>query len=364
MTSINKRQRQTQSCDRCRIRKRKCDNGEPCQNCLKAGADCTRHAIQQKRGPKKFKGSKSAPASAVAKSNPSWTTPEALSVSSASSRQCLRVLKSKPVSYQEPSEDSPVDDYDEIRVYKSAKLRVSPPRVSPPQHPQEQQQLQLLQVPQCNTHLEQQQQASLISDFLASPFGPLHEEDSDKPHKKLLEMSSRPVIPDSAAQLSPKSVIFQGYDFNLLSSTNSPTTAIPPVPFPSDQFLPFHEPLMDSKPHPSVLSTDASLHALGTSLSALQGLPEDQLESLDPFDLFFEVPQSPQSLNSEKSSSLLPTHSQALTASIKESLPVSQKKREDGLLGSSIDPTWNENLLLGGGHVADYFAQIEDQYLL
>lgn len=46
------RKRQTQSCDRCKFKKRKCDGSTPCENCLKVGADCTFNISQKKRGPK------------------------------------------------------------------------------------------------------------------------------------------------------------------------------------------------------------------------------------------------------------------------------------------------------------------------
>ena len=52
MKNQTERKRQTQSCDRCRQRKRKCDDGHPCQNCVKASATCTFTKTQAKRGPK------------------------------------------------------------------------------------------------------------------------------------------------------------------------------------------------------------------------------------------------------------------------------------------------------------------------
>jgi hypothetical protein len=47
------RKRQTQSCDRCKFKKRKCDGNNPCGNCIKALADCTMNVEQKKRGPKR-----------------------------------------------------------------------------------------------------------------------------------------------------------------------------------------------------------------------------------------------------------------------------------------------------------------------
>ncbi|KAJ3035333.1 hypothetical protein HDV00_004061 [Rhizophlyctis rosea] len=47
------RRRQTQSCDRCKSKKRRCDGNNPCSNCAKAKAACTMLIEQKKRGPKK-----------------------------------------------------------------------------------------------------------------------------------------------------------------------------------------------------------------------------------------------------------------------------------------------------------------------
>lgn len=47
------RKRQTQSCDRCKFKKRRCDGLQPCSNCTKAEADCTMLIEQKKRGPKR-----------------------------------------------------------------------------------------------------------------------------------------------------------------------------------------------------------------------------------------------------------------------------------------------------------------------
>ncbi|KAJ3417596.1 hypothetical protein HDV05_000053 [Chytridiales sp. JEL 0842] len=47
------RTRQTQSCDRCRAKKRKCDGVMPCANCIKSKSECTMLHEQKKRGPKK-----------------------------------------------------------------------------------------------------------------------------------------------------------------------------------------------------------------------------------------------------------------------------------------------------------------------
>ena len=47
------RARVTQSCDRCRFKKRRCDGFEPCENCTKANALCIKTLQQKKRGPKK-----------------------------------------------------------------------------------------------------------------------------------------------------------------------------------------------------------------------------------------------------------------------------------------------------------------------
>ncbi|KAI8812513.1 hypothetical protein BJ742DRAFT_850227 [Cladochytrium replicatum] len=47
------RKRQTQSCDRCKLKKRKCDGVTPCSNCVKAKEPCTMLIEQKKRGPKK-----------------------------------------------------------------------------------------------------------------------------------------------------------------------------------------------------------------------------------------------------------------------------------------------------------------------
>jgi hypothetical protein len=48
------RKRQTQSCDRCKVKKRKCDGENPCSNCIKAASECTMNIAQNKRGPKRF----------------------------------------------------------------------------------------------------------------------------------------------------------------------------------------------------------------------------------------------------------------------------------------------------------------------
>ena len=55
------RRRQTQSCDRCKnsklnakeLEKRKCDGNVPCENCVKAEAECKTEIVQKKRGPKR-----------------------------------------------------------------------------------------------------------------------------------------------------------------------------------------------------------------------------------------------------------------------------------------------------------------------
>lgn len=47
------RRRLTQSCDRCKAKKRRCDGAHPCSNCNKARALCTKLIEQKKRGPKK-----------------------------------------------------------------------------------------------------------------------------------------------------------------------------------------------------------------------------------------------------------------------------------------------------------------------
>ncbi|KAJ3331199.1 hypothetical protein HDU76_003823 [Blyttiomyces sp. JEL0837] len=57
-TSSGDRRRQTQACDRCRVKKRKCDGATPyCGNCVKAEGDpsmtCTYQITTKKRGPKK-----------------------------------------------------------------------------------------------------------------------------------------------------------------------------------------------------------------------------------------------------------------------------------------------------------------------
>ncbi|KAI8849106.1 hypothetical protein BC829DRAFT_417052 [Chytridium lagenaria] len=51
--SAAKRKRQTQSCDRCREKKRRCDGLRPCANCTKANAVCTMLVEPKKRGPKR-----------------------------------------------------------------------------------------------------------------------------------------------------------------------------------------------------------------------------------------------------------------------------------------------------------------------
>ncbi|KAJ3196730.1 hypothetical protein HK101_007962 [Irineochytrium annulatum] len=52
--TARERKRQTQSCDRCRAKKRKCDALQPsCTNCLKAKQPCTMLVEPKKRGPKK-----------------------------------------------------------------------------------------------------------------------------------------------------------------------------------------------------------------------------------------------------------------------------------------------------------------------
>ncbi|TPX56014.1 hypothetical protein PhCBS80983_g04872 [Powellomyces hirtus] len=47
------RKRLTQSCDRCKAKKRRCDGAHPCSNCTKAKATCTMLIEQKKRGPKR-----------------------------------------------------------------------------------------------------------------------------------------------------------------------------------------------------------------------------------------------------------------------------------------------------------------------
>lgn len=59
-----KYRRQTHSCDRCRVKKRRCDAAYPaCSNCLSAGAECTFIVEQKKRGPKADIGKIHTPAS-------------------------------------------------------------------------------------------------------------------------------------------------------------------------------------------------------------------------------------------------------------------------------------------------------------
>ncbi|KAK5673363.1 hypothetical protein QVD99_000812 [Batrachochytrium dendrobatidis] len=48
------RKRQTQSCDRCKSKKRRCNGEYPCGNCVKANTDCTMLIEQKKRGPKRI----------------------------------------------------------------------------------------------------------------------------------------------------------------------------------------------------------------------------------------------------------------------------------------------------------------------
>ncbi|KAJ3017336.1 hypothetical protein HKX48_003582 [Thoreauomyces humboldtii] len=47
------RKRLTQSCDRCKAKKRRCEGAHPCANCVKAKATCTMLIEQKKRGPKR-----------------------------------------------------------------------------------------------------------------------------------------------------------------------------------------------------------------------------------------------------------------------------------------------------------------------
>ncbi|KAJ2995193.1 hypothetical protein HDV02_001019 [Globomyces sp. JEL0801] len=60
--SEKSRKRQTQSCDRCKVKKRRCDGNTPCekvrflhtnQYCIKADSECTMNIEQKKRGPKR-----------------------------------------------------------------------------------------------------------------------------------------------------------------------------------------------------------------------------------------------------------------------------------------------------------------------
>ncbi|KAI8896569.1 fungal-specific transcription factor domain-containing protein [Globomyces pollinis-pini] len=51
--SEKSRKRQTQSCDRCKVKKRRCDGNTPCENCIKADSECTMNIEQKKRGPKR-----------------------------------------------------------------------------------------------------------------------------------------------------------------------------------------------------------------------------------------------------------------------------------------------------------------------
>jgi hypothetical protein len=279
-------------------------------------------------------------------------------------------LNSKPISYQELEEDEE-DDSIFITVQKTPTDLAAATHHTPSQKHQQ----RLRQEQQAIQQEQQKDQVSLISQFLESPFGIL---DDEKPHKLLKDLFTQP---PSATTAPTKPVVFQGYDFNLLSPTTTSTIS-PSLPqFPKDEFLPFHDWSQSAHHQSSVLSTDASLSALGSSLSALQGLPVEQLGSLDPFDLFFEVPKSPQSScsaedlverrkdmrNFSSSSSSTPPKVVNPTSPVSSSdvpPPPPSQKTPSSFMESNIDPTWNENLLLGGGHLADYFAQIEDQYLL
>ncbi|KAJ3274132.1 hypothetical protein HDV01_003415 [Terramyces sp. JEL0728] len=64
--NLKNRKRQTQSCDRCKFKKRKCDGNTPCANCVRAEVQCTMLIEQKKRGPKR--NSESGPDSTVKKS--------------------------------------------------------------------------------------------------------------------------------------------------------------------------------------------------------------------------------------------------------------------------------------------------------
>lgn len=387
----SKRQRQTQSCDRCRIRKRKCDALPVCSNCVKAGAPCKRLSIQQKRGPKRFKSSvpisltAQTSSSSTGTSSETETAPQGLSTlppktqgEIVSTRQSLRVLEKnkEPISYQEQEDSEDDPDWPSSSEAMEPLNEFVPPPLEEPD---------LKESPSLCIE-EERPESLLISEFLASPFAlPLGKEPSpltllefeegQKPHK----ITADPLLPltvvDPASQTaqsldSKKSVIFQGYDFHLLSPAVAQQLS-PSPQFSNDEFLPFHDislnrqSLSASSSHSSVLSTDPCLHALGTSLTALQGLPNKALDSMDPFDLFFEVPQSPSvsSLAEEPSPSLLPLP----TYPLQKQQPRESPLKKSGPAPESyedMDPTWNENLLLGNGQLADYFAQLENQYLL
>jgi hypothetical protein len=266
-------------------------------------------------------------------------------------RHSKRTLTQKPISYQEPSEEEFLPDEESVDLEP---LKEDIPEISPKEEEEE---------PKVYNEEQLMDPSFMISEFLASPFSAT--QDTVLKPTTLMDfegkLKSRPGMLLKTDQPSTTTVnqpmVFQGYDFNLLSHSLSSEQP----QFPKDEFLPFHIHHSEEQHHPSVLSTDACLHALGTSLSALQGLPEDQLDSMDPFDLFFEVPKSPTTSSSEVSSS---SDSHEVSLVKKNTQTVQLQTQEKAPLESSIDPTWDENLLLGGGHLADYFAQIEDQYLL
>ncbi|KAJ3151251.1 hypothetical protein HDU89_002090 [Geranomyces variabilis] len=54
-----RRKRLTQSCDRCKQKKRRCDGAHPCITCVNAKEECTMIIAQKKRGPKRGGGSAS-----------------------------------------------------------------------------------------------------------------------------------------------------------------------------------------------------------------------------------------------------------------------------------------------------------------
>ncbi|KAI8584907.1 hypothetical protein BDZ88DRAFT_456479 [Geranomyces variabilis] len=99
------RKRLTQSCDRCKIKKRRCSGTQPCSNCSHANARCTMLIEQKKRGPKRPASSSSAAASRNAHASRPRREPRRL--------PSPEVTSPSVNDEDEMSSDSDKDDYEQ-----------------------------------------------------------------------------------------------------------------------------------------------------------------------------------------------------------------------------------------------------------
>ncbi|KAJ3160612.1 hypothetical protein HDU86_000370 [Geranomyces michiganensis] len=100
------RKRLTQSCDRCKIKKRRCSGTQPCSNCSHANARCTMLIEQKKRGPKR-------PSSAAAALVPSSSSSSARTPSVAAVAASARPRREPRRRRRIPSPESSIADDDD-----------------------------------------------------------------------------------------------------------------------------------------------------------------------------------------------------------------------------------------------------------